>query len=274
MDESQITGYTRSKKYILNRYINHIVNDSTKAFNHMEDEKAKEYLLKNINDYFGIANERELVFPGIYTHDTKRFLKTSSDLDLLNHLRPLSILLTFLEKYYNGIIREVINTIVVKGNFVKKLQGEEFSTSYYRLDEMIDGLQNFFKEELIPNDLKKNVVIELLQNKHDFTPVEIKMLKEKFAYYDNFIISSIEKIIEELYKLYNFLEIVIQDIKRNYPEMLANIRQLPHLGNYSFISALDKTYMLLEKFFNIMRNFILIKSEISANMKKRESMGL
>ncbi len=48
---------------------------------------------------------------------------------------------------------------------------------------------------------------------------------------------------------------------------------LQGVRNMSFLSALEKAIEYLDSFFNIIRNYILIKSQINADMKRIEKMG-
>lgn len=272
MDEKELTFFTTSKKVFYNKYLNMIVTESIKDFNSMEDEKAKEFLMKDIVNFFGVHTENDLITPGIYNQKTKKYLE-NYEIKTMDFIKPLSMLLTFLKKHYEGIIRGILNSIVVKGSFVKKLEGELFSTLYYKFDEVVSQLNSFLQEEYVASDLSKKPILEIILSEKELTPVERKNVKEKLTRNDKIINEMIVQITEDFYKVTEYLVKMAEDFKKTYPEVLSNIRNLRTESGQNLQTALEQALEIIEKFFSIMRNFVVIKSEVNNSFKQMEKMG-
>lgn len=273
LNESEISGFLRFKKALLNRYQTLVTQNTTKNFNEMEEEKSREFLMRHIHEFFGIRTEGDLDFHPIYNNEIKRYLITQ-DIKSFEHLKSLCILNSFFKKYFDTHIREVVNTIVVKGNFIKKQEGEEFSTCYYQLDDNIEKLKTLLGEEMVLSEKRKNPTIEMLASKKELTPVEKKTVKEKLGQYDYQIQSYIEKIVDLFFDLFQFLEEIKGDWGKKHPSVLANLKNLAGIRHMSFMAALEQAMGQLETFFNIISNFIVIKSKFNAEMKKIQQLGL
>ncbi len=271
MDEMFLSGFAKGKKIILSKYLDMISVESTVLFNRIEDEKTKELLDKSILDFFNIKNEKELVYAGIYTPKNKKYFETNN-VKIMDKIKPLSLVLSFLDFNYETFLRNVINTLVVKGDFIKKLEGEEFSTFYYQLDDTIEKLNIFIKEELTPSETTPNLAVELIEANKELTNVERKTIKTKFSQYDSQIEEFIERMVESLYKIYEFLTKAVEDGRKRYPELISNLKSLRGGGMGAYQSAVEKAVEVIEDFFVIMRNFIVIKSEISNALKNLEKM--
>lgn len=262
MDETQISGFVKPKRFILNRYIGTIINRSTRDFNRIENEKAKEFLMQSILDFFNVRTVKDLSYAGFYTPESQEYFE-NNDIKSMEYVKALAIMLTFLKIYYEGFLREVINTIVVKGNFVKKSDSENFSALYYSLDDVIEKLRDFIAQELEPSEKGNNIILELLHNKKDLTPVEKKTIKNKLKKNDMAISEYLEKIVETYYKIMVSLKKVGADFKKRYPEFLANFQQLSGIKGRSFSSSVEESLRILDTFFDIMRNFMVIKADPS-----------
>ncbi len=273
LNEKEISGFLRFKKALLNRYQTLITQNTTKIFNEMEEQKSREFLIRHIHEFFGIRTEGDLDFHPIYNNEIKRYLSTQ-DIKSFEHLKPLCILNSFFKKYFDTHIREVVNTIVVKGNFIKKQEGEEFSACYYQLDDSIQKLSSLLHSEMTPSERIKNPVLEMLVSKKELTPVEKKTVKEKLGQYDYQIQNYIEKIVDLFFDLFQFLEEIKGDWGKKHPSVLANLKNLSGIRHMSFMAALEESMGQLETFFNIIGNFIVIKHKFNAEMKKIEKIGL
>jgi hypothetical protein len=252
--------------------MNQIANETIRLFNQIEDEKTKEFLMKNILTFFDVHSEKDLKYPGFYTPDNKSYFE-KMDIKGFTQVKPLGILLTFLDKHYEGYLREVINTIVVKGNFIKKAESESFSTLYYNLDDVIDKLHTFVRTELAPPEEGKNLIVELLHVSKELTPVEKKTVRQKINTYDTFLESLIEQIVEIYFNIFVFLTKISKDYKKRHPEIVGNIRNLPPVKNHSFQTGLEHGMDIMDRFFQIMRNYVVIKAEINEVFQKLDALG-
>ncbi|HOJ50400.1 MAG TPA: hypothetical protein PKW55_06270 [Spirochaetota bacterium] len=273
MDETKISGFINPKKYILNKYLSEIINESNKNFNKLEDEKAKEFLIKSILEFFEIKSENELEQAGIYNKENKTFFESIEIENIMEYMKPLSIVLTFIKKYYDTFLREVINTLIVKGSFIKKIEGEEFSGNYYATDDAIQKLKDFIAKNLNTSDNDdRNLVIEIVKTKRNVSTVEKKIIREKFKSYDEQIREILDKFNENLFKIFEFLEKVKLDFKRKYPEVISNINVLSGIKGMSFYSALEKAVFLFDKYFDIIRNFMIIKTDFAKKIEEIEKL--
>ncbi len=270
MDEMALSGYTKGSKIILNKFLNNLLNESTRIFNQIDDEKAKEFLVKSILNFFRLEKEDQLISPGFYTMANKKYLERVG-VKTMDFVKPISIVLTFLKEHYEKFLRYVINTLVVKGSFVKKMEGEDFSAAYYRLDDNIEKLHSFVAEELNPREETKNVVAELIRSKKELSNVEKKTIKAKFSRYDAEIEEIIEKIIENLFQIFSYLMKVQTDLKKRYPEFVSNAKHLKSKSGGSFQTSLEEAIEIIDEFMNIIRNYVIIKSEIANAFKQLES---
>lgn len=273
MDETQLPGFINPKKVILNKYLTDIINESNKNFNRLEDEKAKEFLIRSILEFFELKSETELEQAGIYNIENKKFLESLEIEHVMDYLKPLSIVLTFVKKYYDAFIREVINIVIVKASFVKKMEGEEFSGNYYATDDAIQKLKDFIVKNLtLSENSDKNIIIEILKSKREISSVEKKMIKEKFKSFDEQIRELLEKFNENLFKVFEFLEKIKLDFKRKYPEVVSNINIISGVKGMSFYSSLEKAITMLDKYFEIIRNFMVIKTDFAKKLEEIERL--
>ena len=272
MNEMAISGFVKSQKVLLNKYLDAVVGESTKDFNHMEDEKAKEFLIKNILDFFEIDSEKKLLYGGIMRPEHQQYLRTQ-DINTMNTMKSLAILLTFFNKYYDSYLRQVINTVVVKGSFVKKMQGEEFSTFYYQLDDGIEKLNTYVRDEMTTKEDANHIVHTLIESRKELSNVERKTVRAKIDKFDSDVMALLEKIMENLYKIDLSLKAIYVDFRKKYPEVLSNVNQLKGIGNTTFATSVEKALEIMDTFFGIMRNYVIIKNEVNDMFKKMESQG-
>ncbi|PKL12808.1 MAG: hypothetical protein CVV50_04075 [Spirochaetae bacterium HGW-Spirochaetae-6] len=197
----------------------------------------------------------------------------TQDINTMNTMKSLAILLTFFNKYYDSYLRQVINTVVVKGSFVKKMQGEEFSTFYYQLDDGIEKLNTYVRDEMTTKEDANHIVHTLIESRKELSNVERKTVRAKIDKFDSDVMALLEKIMENLYKIDLSLKAIYVDFRKKYPEVLSNVNQLKGIGNTTFATSVEKALEIMDTFFGIMRNYVIIKNEVNDMFKKMESQG-
>lgn len=227
------------------------VADEQRILNEMKDE----YVRQEIDVLFPDAKIETLAG---YNSDTMDIIGKNAATNFM-WVMPLRILKTFLKRYYSEPIRNVVNDIVVEGLFTNPAAKSSFSQTVFAVNDSSNLIAQF--EDAFGNNQKYSLTMinNLIADSHknaDFS----KKLTNLVDTINNEAKEIIQKISSLLLLLHDNLGDCITDTKRSKSEMVSNLKGIMFSSrNRESTSLLELQYPLWQNFFDIIRNYVIIK---------------
>ena len=227
------------------------VADEQRILNEMKDDYVKQ--------------ELDVLFPDSrleplagYNSDTMDIIGKNASTNFM-WVMPLSVVKTFLKRYYSEPIRSVVNDIVVEGLFSNPAVKTSFSQTVFAVNDSMNLITQF--EDAFGSGQKYSLtsINNLIADSHknaDFS----KKLTNLVDTINNEAKDIIQKVSSLLLLLHDNLGDCITDTKRSKSELVSNLKGIMFSSrNRESTSLLELQYPLWQNFFDIIRNYVIIK---------------
>ena len=221
-------------------------------------------ILNEMKDNY-IKRELDVLFPDSkietlagYNSDTMDIIGKNAATNFM-WVMPLRVLKTFLQRYYSEPIRNVVNDIVVEGLFSNPAAKSSFSQTVFAVNDSLNLIAQF--EAAFGNNQKYSLstINNLIADSHknaDFS----KKLTNLVDTINNEAKEIIQKVSSLLLLLHDNLGDCITDTKRSKSELVSNLKGIMFSSrNRESTSLLELQYPLWQNFFDIIRNYVIIK---------------
>lgn len=225
--------------------------DEQRILNEMKDDYVKQ--------------ELDVLFPDSrleplagYNSDTMDIIGKNASTNFM-WVMPLSVVKTFLKRYYSEPIRSVVNDIVVEGLFSNPAVKTSFSQTVFAVNDSMNLIAQF--EDSFGSGKKYSLtsINNLIADSHknaDFS----KKLTNLVDTINNEAKDIIQKVSSLLLVLHDNLGDCITDTKRSKSELVSNLKGIMFSSrNRESTSLLELQYPLWQNFFDIIRNYVIIK---------------
>lgn len=227
------------------------VADEQRILNEMKDN----YVKKEIDVVFPDSKIETLAG---YNSDTMDIIGKNASTNFM-WVMPLRLLKTFLKKYYSEPIRSVVNDIVVEGLFTNPAAKSSFSQTVFAVNDSANLIAQF--EAAFGNNQKYSLstINSLIEDSHKNAEFS-KKLTNLVDTINNEAKDIIQKISSLLLLLHDNLGDCITDTKRSKSELVSNLKGIMFSSrNRESTSLLELQYPLWQNFFDIIRNYVIIK---------------
>lgn len=195
-----------------------------------------------------------------YNEETN--LRISQDTPFhFTHIRPLSILKTFVQNKYETEIRDIIKKILIEGYFDNKSFQNNLANLVYQCDKTMNRIRAF--ERNLKGTGRSTIVsikryVDEMKHGKDISQFLQKIIDE--------INSDANEICEDESGLFLMLYLAITDLlndqRKPNPDILSNIRTIGGLHNRELIASLNQSKDTLELFIKVMRSFVTVRGTI------------
>jgi hypothetical protein len=185
-----------------------------------------------------------------YSENTNALLQEFTPFSL-EWIKPLEIIKTFTNRYFDPHFRQILSSLIVEGYFNNRSMQSSIASSYYYCEAMKEKMAEF--EQLFDENQPCSIKILTgylteLEKGMDFEKPLRKMVENMNAHAKAFVQQSVSQYAE----IFNFSSMVLEDYKKTVPEYITNIRTL------AITAKNTESFVLLEKEIGVFRNFLEI----------------
>ena len=171
---------------------------------------------------------------------------------------PLEIIKTFMAKFFDDDIKNLLNDIVIEGFFNTPTYKTDFSSTVYACLELPEKLENFEDSFNREKENDQAILESYIQDSHkdsDFS-------KKLSSFVDN-INGQAKQLVQDIstifFSLYRQLEELLIDAKKTKPDMVSNIKVLlTSSRNRDRSNKLELQFEKWTGFLEIMKNYAII----------------
>ena len=227
------------------------VADEQRIRNELKDQ----YVQQELSELFPDGKIETLAG---YNSDTMDIIGKNASTNFM-WVMPMRILKTFLARYYSEPVRALVNDIVVEGLFTNPATKSSFSQLVYSVNDSANLISQF--EAAFGSGQKYSVstINSLIADSHknaEFT----KKLSHLVDNINEEAKEIIQKVSSLLLSLQDNLADCITDTKRSKSELVSNLKGIMFSSrNRESTSLLELQFPLWENFFEIIRNYVIIK---------------
>jgi hypothetical protein len=245
----KVKAYVPNER-IVDPYVSHIRNQVESVLHKIGQEKRNDKLTTLVQQVFnttGISRTKN------YT-EKANLLFQKKRISGFTLVEPVNYLKAFLLDYYKRDIRELVNLLLVKGQWVTNALAQPMSDSFYQLMELSDKLMAF--DDALGDESEKGKKLSVLLARADKDPNaagSIKLqLKEINASARVLIIESATHLIT----IGKHLKMAIDDYAKPKPELLLNWKQIEGGTQNILREWMPTTYKLIYNFVQLMQFFV------------------
>lgn len=212
-----------------------------------------------------VKQELDILFPdgkidvlAGYNSDTMDIIGKNASSNFM-WVMPMRILKTFLNRYYSEQVRNLVNDIVVEGLFTNPATKSSFSQLVFSVNDSMGLIGQFEANFGSGQKYSLQTINGLIADSHkssEFT----KKLSNLVDNINNEAKEIIQKVASLLLSLHANLADCITDTKRSKSELVSNLKGIMFSSrNRESTSLLELQFPMWQNFFEIMRNYVIIK---------------
>ncbi len=214
-----------------------------------------------------VADQIELLFEGMKPYEPLQLINNSTNESLkelgfsvFESLFTFNLMKNFIEKIYLERFKRSINSIVVEGEFRKKEMGNEFSSLYYRLDEIYEDTKNIM--ERISSEGPFAVSLKNFIEKRINNPLAAKKFQSEIESINGEMDANAKSMGMAFVKLFSYMELILQDFKGIRVVDLVNAKSIGGAANRNLMFIYDKFTGILKQLKGIISRFMVIKTSL------------
>ena len=221
----------------------------------IRNELKDEYVKQELSELFPDGKIESLQG---YNSDTMDVIGKNASTNFM-WVMPLRVVKSFLARYYSEPIRNLVNDIVVEGLFSNPATKSSFSQLVFSVNDSMNLIAQFEAKFVSGKEYSLQVINGLIADSHknaEFT----KKLSNLVDTINNEAKEIIQKIASLLLALQDNLSDCITDTKRSKSELVSNLKGIMFSSrNRESTSLLELQFPLWQNFFEIIRNYVIIK---------------
>jgi len=185
-----------------------------------------------------------------YTDSTNSLIQEFTPFSL-EWIKPLEIIKTFAQWYFDPHFKQILRSLIVEGYFNNRSLQSTLSSPYYYCEAVLSKLKEFetLFEENQPCSIKiLTGYLTEMEKGMDFEKPLRKMIENMNGHAK----ALVQQTVNQYAEVFNFSMIIIEDNKKPMPEYITNIKTLTGSAKNS------ESYAYLEKEIGVFRNFLEI----------------
>lgn len=230
----------------------------TENFETVRNKLQRELREMTVNKDIQKLFENTQIIP-VEEYNEETSLRISQDTPFhFTHIRPLSILKTFVQNKYEAEIRDIVKKILVEGYFDNKSFQNNLANLVYQCDKTSNRIRAF--ERNLKGNGRSTIVsikryVDEMKHGKDISQFLQKIIDE--------INAEANEICEDESGLFLMLYLAVNDLlndqRKPNPDILSNIRTIGGLHNRELIASLNQSKDVLELFIKVMRTFVTVR---------------
>ncbi len=248
------------------KFVSVLTTKILKISKQSEQQIKDKHLKENIRALFNIEDDSDVNIPflGNYNPEVNKKLEEKK-LRTFEHVKAIALIKMFFDKHYFKYIRELIDKLVVEGEFSDKSIGTQFSNYIYELEDDYKNLLSFKKQMEESESVK--VLLRGLNASGSLDPSQKSVLVNKISELNSTAKNIIESTLPKLLEIQNIIQNALEDSHTKNPRFIYNIKSIGGLANKTYLNQLASISKKITQFLKIMKNFHLV---VSSEFKKRK----
>lgn len=248
------------------KFISVITTKILKLSKQSEQQVKDKHLKENIRALFNIEDDSDVNIPflGNYNPEVNKKLQEKK-LRKFEHVKAIALIKMFFDKHYFKYIRELIDKLVVEGEFSDKSVGTQFSNYIYELEDDYKNLLAFKKQVEESESVK--VLLRGLSASGSLDPSQKSVLVNKISELNTTAKDIIESTLPKLLEIQSIIRNALEDSHTKNPRFIYNIKSIGGLANKTYLNQLTGISKKITQFLKIMKNFHLV---VSSEFKKKK----
>ncbi len=245
----KVKAYVPSER-IVDPYLSHIRSQVESVLQKISQEKRNDKLTGLVQQVFnttGISRTKNYTEKANLGFQKKRVPGYSL-------VEPVNYLKAFMLDYYKRDIRELVNLLLVKGQWVSNALAQPMSDSFYHLMELSDQLTAF--DDGLGDDAERGKKISVLLARADKDPNAATSLKVQVKEVNATARTLIVESATHLIVIGKHLKMAIDDYAKPKPELVLNWKQIEGGTQNILRDWLPTTYKLIYNFVQLMQFFV------------------
>lgn len=173
------------------------------------------------------------------------------------YVEALNYLKAFITDKYKPVISKLINELIVEGIFVNKGLLNLLSNSYYYLNNLLNIIEEFDDDLDVEGNTGKTINRLIGNLKKDKNAKFV--LERTIEDVNKRALLIISESLVNIKDLAKSIKIIIEDYKKNRPEVVSNIKKIRNVSNTQFIKELIDAYTTIYYFLKLMGFFVSLK---------------
>lgn len=176
----------------------------------------------------------------------------------LEWIKPLEIIKTFTNHYFEPHFRQILQSLIVEGYFNNRSLQSSLSGAYYYCESIPNKFEEF--EALFGDNQPCSVkmltgYLTELQKGMDFEKPLRKMIENMNGHAKAFV----QQAVNQYAEVFNFSTIIVEDNKKTVPEYITNIRTLTaSTKNSESFATLEREIGVFRNFLEIMKKYAIV----------------
>ncbi len=246
--------------FIIEKYIELLKEKAVGNFNYLETYKREQKIVNNITKFFGVKTLNNLSRLKNYNESVNTELQ-KRHIDVFRNVKKSILLKNFIEKIYKQDVEAAIKNILVEGDFIDKDAQQDFSESFYKIEQRQKDFEDFEFELSDESEEMLKVKNFLYSAMHDISVKNVA--RRKIREIDEMCNVIFKDFVVQLNTILNYLEKCINDSKSSRPVFIYNMRNISGANNKIFLNTVYQAYDEINEFLNIAKNFTLIHEKIT-----------
>ncbi len=170
------------------------------------------------------------------------------------HVVPLNYLKAFLLDYVKKDVREIVNLLIVKGEWPVRISSQQLSEAFASLMQTAEELVEF--DEALSSEGETGSALWMAFKRSDRDPNSMTVLRQKLKEQNETAYSFIQQSGQNLIVIGKNLKACIEDYQKTAPEMIVNWKHLDSAIDGELNVQLNKCYRQLYYFMQLIQQFI------------------
>ncbi len=247
------------KVYIIDKYVELLKEKAIGNFNRLEVYKREQKIANTITSFFGIKSLDNLSAVNNYNETMNKELK-KRNIDRFKNTKKAILMKNFIEKIYKQDIESTIKNLLVEGDFIDKDGQQDFSESFYKIEQRQKDFDDFEAELSDESDEMQKIRNFLYSAMHDISVKNVA--RRKIHEIDNSCDIIFKDFVIQLNNISKYLEKCLNDSKSSGPVFIYNMKTISGSNNRIFVNNVFKCQEQIKAFLNISKNFTLIHNKI------------
>ncbi len=167
---------------------------------------------------------------------------------------PLNYLKAFLLDYVKGDIKQVVDTLLIRGQWSTTIMSQQLSESFHQLVNLTDQLLEF--DDSLSEEGERGAAIKKAIHKSDRDKSMIRVLKQYLSNANKEALRIITESAQNLVAVAKYLKQVLEDHKRKPPEVIVNWKEIESAFENDVNEEIARLYKQIYYFTQLLQYYV------------------
>ncbi len=236
------------------KYADYLEDRFNVESNRLKTELQDELITTEVAQLFG---NNPLAHVNGYNNELNATLKAGSPQSFTLTV-PVQILKTFLQMYYDGHVKPLLNDIAIEGYFNTPAYKSDFASNVYAVNESMERIKKFEEKFQRNAAFDEAVISSLIRDSHKDTSFQNK-LKEIVDSVNKAAKDLLQTEVNNIFHVYKVVGEILLESKKANSDIITNLKVLMLSSrNRDNSELLEKQYGLWRVFLDVMKNYVIL----------------